>query len=65
MGAVDASLLGVAQFHAARPCSGKRLARATRYQRAFLLGQGGIKVQQKRIGIGAQLGHNEGHPLRH
>jgi hypothetical protein len=36
-----------------------------RDQSPLLLGQGGIDMQQERIGIGAQLGHDEGHPVLH
>jgi hypothetical protein len=36
-----------------------------RNETAFLLGQGRIQVQHKRIGVPAEFGHDEGHTLRH
>lgn len=32
---------------------------------ALLLGEGRIDVQHERVRVGAKLGHDEGHPLRH
>ena len=35
------------------------------YQAPFLLGQGRIKVQHKRIGVSTKFGHDERYPLGH
>ena len=43
----------------------KRSFGSLRNETAFLLGQGRIQVQHKRIGVSAEFCHDEGHTLRH
>ena len=55
----------VAQLHAPRLGGLQGRLGAGRDQRALLLGQRGVDVQHERVGIDAQLGDDERHPVGH
>jgi len=55
----------IAQRHALRLLRGESHPGPLADQGAFLLGQGRIDVQHERVAIGAQLGDDKRHPLRH
>ena len=39
--------------------------RPLRDQPPLFLGEGSVQMEHERIGVSAQFGHNERHPLRH
>jgi hypothetical protein len=57
--------VGIAQPCAADLCGGEARLGPPRDQGAFLLGEGGEQVEHERVGIGAQLAHDEGDTVRH
>jgi len=48
-----------------RLLAGERLAGPLRDQLALLLGEAGVKVEDERIDIGAELGHDKRDPVGH
>jgi hypothetical protein len=58
-------IVGISQARSSRLLCSQRGLGAVGYQSALLFGQRSIKMQHKGIGIAAQLGDDEWHPLSH